>query len=58
MAYPEAVELATQSAKSDSEGFLRRLPFLRRGTEIGDHTGDRNKKTVHLVRARLRPLCD
>jgi hypothetical protein len=36
MAYPEAAELATQSAKSDSEGFLRRLPFLRTGTEIGD----------------------
>jgi len=46
MAYPEAAELATQSAKSDSEGFLRRLPFLRTGTEIGDPTDESNKKTV------------
>ncbi len=46
MAYPEAAELATQSAKSDSEGFLRRLPFLRTGTEIGDPTDERHRKTV------------
>ena len=46
MAYPEAVALATQSAKSDSEGFLRRLPFLRRGTAIGDPTNVNNMKTV------------
>ena len=46
MAYPEAAELATQSAKADSAGFLRRLPFLRSGTELGDPTDERNKKTV------------
>jgi hypothetical protein len=46
MAYKEAAKLATQSAKADSEGFLRRLPFLRRGTEIGDPTDERNRKTV------------
>jgi hypothetical protein len=46
MAYPEAAELATQSAKSDSEGFLRRVPFLRSGTELGDPTDERNQKTV------------
>ena len=36
MAYPEAAELASESAKSDSERFLRRLPFRRRGTGVGD----------------------
>jgi hypothetical protein len=46
MAYPEAAELATRSAKADSAGFLRRLPFLRSGTELGDPTDERNKKTV------------
>ena len=46
MAYTEAAELATQSARADSEGFLRRLPFLRRGTEVGDPTNETNKKTV------------
>ncbi len=38
MAYPEAAELATQSAKSDSKNFRRRLPFRPRGTEIGEPT--------------------
>ena len=36
MAYPEAAELATRSAKADSENFRRRLPFRRRGTGVGD----------------------
>jgi hypothetical protein len=36
MPYPEAVELASQSAKADSESFSRRRPFQRRGTEIGE----------------------
>ena len=36
MAYPEAAELATRSARSDSENFRRRLPFRPRGTEIGE----------------------
>jgi hypothetical protein len=40
MGYQEAAELATQSAKADSEDFRRRLPFQRRGTEIGDPTAE------------------
>jgi hypothetical protein len=32
MRYPEAAELATQSARSDSEDFRRRTPFSARGT--------------------------
>jgi len=46
MAYPGAVEVAAQSAKSDSESFRRRLPFLRQGAEIGDHTDETDKNTV------------
>lgn len=34
MAYPVAVELAIQSAKSDSENFRRRILFRTRGTSI------------------------
>ena len=44
--YPEAAELATQSAKSDSESFRRRQPFQRRGTEVGELTDESKKKTV------------
>ncbi|MGO4330589.1 hypothetical protein [Cupriavidus sp. M-11] len=36
MAYPEAVELATQSARSDSENFRRHIRFQPRGTKIGE----------------------
>ena len=36
VAYPEAVDAATRSARSDSENFGRRVPFRRQGTEIGD----------------------
>ena len=36
MAYPEAARLATQSARSDSDKFRRRLRFLPNGTAIGD----------------------
>jgi len=36
MAYPEAAELATKSARSDSENFRRGVPFRPRGTEIGE----------------------
>jgi hypothetical protein len=36
LAYPEAARLATASARSDSESFLRGLPFQRSGTEIGE----------------------
>jgi hypothetical protein len=45
-AYPEAAELATQSAKSDSENLRRRLPFRRSGTEIGEEPTGRNKQTT------------
>jgi len=55
MAYPEAAELATKNAKSDSKNFLQRLPFWPRGTAIGEPTDNThlyhfkdegNKKTV------------
>jgi hypothetical protein len=46
MAYPEAAELATRSAQSDSESFRRRLPFRRRGAEIGEPSDESKKKTV------------
>jgi len=46
MPYPEAAELATQSAKSDSENFRRRLPFRRQGTEIGDATDESKKRAA------------
>ncbi len=38
MAYPEAAELATRSAQSDSENFRLRLPFLPSGIGIGEPT--------------------
>jgi hypothetical protein len=38
MAYPEAAELATRSAQSDSEKFPLRLPFLPSGIGIGEPT--------------------
>ena len=34
MAYPEAAELATRSARSDSENFRRRIVFRPKGTNI------------------------
>jgi len=37
--YPEAAELATRSAESDTENFRRRLPFRRKGTAIGEDRG-------------------
>jgi hypothetical protein len=43
MAYPEAAAAAARNAASDSEGFRRRLPFLRRGTEIGNADVVRNR---------------
>jgi hypothetical protein len=36
MGYPEAAELATRSARSDSAGFRRHLPFRPRGTRIAE----------------------
>jgi hypothetical protein len=35
MGYAQATEHAAQSAKSDSDSFRRRAPFLRKGTEVG-----------------------
>jgi len=55
MAYPEAAAIATQSARSDSENFRRRLPFQPRGTGIEEPTDNTqprnfsdegNKRTV------------
>ena len=46
MAYPAAAELAARSAKADSEGFRRRQPFRRQGTEIGESRDDSTKRTV------------
>jgi len=44
--YPEAAELAAKNAKADSEDFRRRLPFRRRGTEIGEPAAENGKRTV------------
>jgi hypothetical protein len=46
MAYPEAAEVASQSAKADSENFGRGQPFRRRGTEIGSSTDESNQNTA------------
>ena len=43
MPYPEAAEVATRSAMSDSENFGRHLQFQRQGTEIGE-PNDQSKK--------------
>ena len=40
MPYPEAAELAAESARSDSESFSRRVPFRPRGKEIGEPADD------------------
>jgi len=45
MAYPEAARLATLSARSDSENFLRGLPFQPRGMEIGEPTDNARLET-------------
>ena len=47
MPYPKAAEVATESAKSDSENFRRRRPFQPRGTEIGHSTNDSSTATVN-----------
>jgi len=46
MAYPEAAELATRSARSDSDNFRRRLPFRRKGAEIGDPVDESSTTAV------------
>lgn len=42
MAYPQAVELAARSAKSDSESFGLRLPFLPKGAAIEQAANNRH----------------
>ena len=44
MAYPEAAERATQSAKADSEALRQHVPFQRRGTAIGAPFGESEKR--------------
>jgi len=44
MAYAEAAALAARNASSDSENFLRRLPFRRKGLEIGESADDGAEK--------------
>jgi len=46
MPYPEAAEVALRSAESDSENLRRRVPFPRRGTEIGDSIDGTEKNSV------------
>ncbi len=54
MAYPEAAELATRSARSDSENFRRRLPFRPSGTAIGDPLITRTS-TISPTKPTRRP---
>ncbi len=54
MVYAEAAELATQSAKLDSENFRRRLPFRPSGTMIGE-AADETRLTMPWMRAARRP---
>ena len=42
MAYPQAVELAARNAKSDSESFGLRLPFLPKGAAIEQAANNRH----------------
>jgi hypothetical protein len=44
--YPEAAEVATRSAESDSENLRRHVAFKRQGTEIGDPIDGTDKNTV------------
>jgi hypothetical protein len=44
--YPEAAEVATRSAKSDSENLRRHVAFKRQGMEIGDPIDGTDKNTV------------
>ncbi len=46
MLYPEAAEVATRSAKSDSENFRRRLQFQPSGTEIGAPIDNSDRNTA------------
>jgi hypothetical protein len=46
IAYTEAAELASRSARSDSESFRRRLPFRPRGTRIGEAANDTHRDTI------------
>ena len=46
MPYPQAAEVATRSAVSDSENLRRHVPSKRQGTEIGDPTDSTEKNSV------------
>ena len=46
MAYPAAAELASRSAKADTENFRQRLPFRPRGTRIGEAADNTHRDTV------------
>jgi len=46
MPYAEAAEVATQSAKSDSENLRQRVLFRRLGKEIGSSTDESNENTA------------
>jgi hypothetical protein len=46
MGYSDAAELASRSAKADSEDFRPRLTLRRRGTEIGDPGDNGSKRTM------------
>jgi hypothetical protein len=46
MAYREAAEFAAKSAKSDSEGFGRRIKFQPTGTEIGHAASESGKAST------------
>ena len=46
MVYPEAAELASRSAKADSDNFRLRLPFQPRGKRIGEAADNTHRETV------------
>ncbi len=52
MAYPDAVELATKRARSDSENFRRRVRFLPQGTPIGEFPDSAPSTDVPATPAR------
>ncbi len=57
MAYAVAAGLAAQSAGSDSESFRRRLPFRRRGTEIGQSADEGGTTAVPQAPLPDPPVC-
>ena len=43
LGYPEAADIATQNARSDSENFRSRTPFQPTGTEIGSPANEQSR---------------